>query len=74
MAKKGINDVIKLLKNNAEHGRAFHEHFEDVREQLLAEPWRRNDTHYQKSCQIAAAFIQAEILDQFNLKSLSRRD
>ena len=72
--KKTITDVIKFLKANPEFGRAFHEYFEDLREELIAVKWTRVDPGFSNKCNIAAEFIQSKVLNDFDLKSLSRRD
>jgi len=72
--KKSVQDVIKLLKDNPEYGRAFHEYFEDMRDELIAVKWTRTDPNFDKKCHIGAEFIQSSILNTFNLKELSRRD
>lgn len=66
--------VIKLLRANPEEGRAFYEHFEVLREELIASKWGSVNPLYSRKCNIAAEFIQAEVLNQFNLKDLSRKD
>jgi len=73
-SKKTISDVIKFLKENPDYGRAFYEHYEDMRDELIAVKWSRTDPNFDKKCHIGAEFIQAQILDAFQLKSLSRRD
>jgi len=72
--KKTIVDVIAFLKSNPEFGRAFHEYFEDKRDELISVQFHRNDPLFDKKCHISAQFIQSAILDEFQLKSLSRRD
>lgn len=72
--KKTITEVIKFLKANPEFGRAFHEYFEDMRDELIAAKWTRVDPQFDKKCHIAAEFIQSKILNDFGLKPLSRRD
>ncbi len=72
--RKDITDAIKLLKDNPEYGRAFHEHFEDLRDHLISVKWTRTDPEYSRKCNIAAEFIQHNILDMCGLKSLSRKD
>jgi len=72
--KKEISDVIKLLKSNPEYGRAFYEHFEDLRDHLISVKWTRTDPGFSNKCNIGAEFIQHNILDVFGLKSLSRKD
>jgi hypothetical protein len=72
--KKDINDVIKLLKDNPEFGRAFHEHFEDLREHLISVKWTRTDPEFSRKCNIGAEFLQHDIIDVFGLKGLSRKD
>jgi hypothetical protein len=72
--KKSISDVIKFLESNPEYGRAFHEYYEDLRDELIAVKWTRTDPNFDKKCAIGAEFIQANILNVFNLKKLSRRD
>jgi hypothetical protein len=68
-----IEDVKKFLKDNPEFGKAFHDHFEARREELLALPWICHALGMDKKAQIAASFIQEEILNDFGLKSISRR-
>jgi hypothetical protein len=67
-----INDVIKFLKTNPDMGRAFYEHFEDRRDELIGVKWTRADPELSRKCNVGAEVIQAEILDMFDLKSLSR--
>jgi len=73
MAKKSINDVKKLLKDNPEFGKAFHDYFENRREELISVPWVSHQPEMNKKCQMMAAFIQDEILNEFGLKTISRR-
>jgi len=72
MDKKSINDVKKLLRNNPEYGAAFHDYFETRREELIAVPWVSHNSEMNRKCQMMAAFIQDEILNEFNLKDVSR--
>lgn len=72
--KKSIDDVIKLLKDNPEYGRAFYEHYEDLRDHLIGVKWTRTDPGFSEKCNVAAEFVQADILNVFGLKSLSRKD
>jgi len=72
MDKKSINDVKKLLRNNPEYGAAFHDYFETRREELIAVPWVSHNAEMNRKCQMMAAFIQDEILNEFNLKDVSR--
>ena len=72
--KKTIADVIKLLRDNPEYGRAFYEYFEDKRDELISAQFTRTDPGFDKKCHISAQFVQNQILDEFKLKSLSRRD
>ena len=72
--KTTISDVIKFLETNPEMGRAFHEYYEDLRDELIAVKWTRTDPNFDKKCNIGAEFIQSNILNVFNLKKLSRRD
>jgi len=72
--KPTITDVIKLLRSNPEYGRAFHEYFEDMRDELIAAKFTRADIGFDKKCHISAEFIQSKILGEFALKDLSRRD
>lgn len=74
MKRKTITETMKFLKDNPEYGRSFYEYFEDMRDELIAEQFRRSDPQYHKQCQHSAAFIQDKILGDFGLKSLSRRD
>jgi hypothetical protein len=69
---ENITTVIKFLRDNPEFGRAFHEHFEDRRDDLIGVKWTRSDPELSRKCNIGAEMIQAEILDMFDLKSLSR--
>jgi len=73
MAKVGINDVKKLLRDNPEFGAAFHDYFETRREELIAVPWVSHNPEMNRKCQMIAAFIQDEILNEFNLKTVSRK-
>ena len=73
MANTKINDVKKLLRDNPEFGAAFHDYFETRREELIAVPWVSHNPQMNKKCQMIAAFIQDEILNEFNLKSVSKR-
>lgn len=72
--KKSIHDVITLLKENPEYGRAFYEHFEELRESLISARWRSVNPIYDKKCAAVESFVQEEILNQFGLKGLSRKD
>jgi hypothetical protein len=67
-----INDVIKFLKANPEMGRALHEYFEDRREELIAAKWKISDPFFSHKANIGAEVLQAEVLNLFDLKSLSR--
>jgi len=73
MANTSINDVKKLLRDNPEFGVAFHDYFETRRQELIAVPWVSHNPQMNKKCQMIAAFIQDEILNEFNLKSVSKR-
>ena len=73
MANKSINDVKKLLRDNPEFGAAFHEYYETRREELIAVPWVSHNPAMNRKCQMIAAFIQDEILNEFNLKSIARK-
>ena len=73
MAKTGINDVKKFLRDNPEFGAAFHDYFETRREELIAVPWVSHNPDMNKKCQMIAAFIQDEILNEFGLKAVSRQ-
>jgi hypothetical protein len=68
-----IEDVKKFLKDNPEFGKAFHDHFEQRREELISMPWVMHAIGMDKKAQVAAAFIQEEILNDFGLKAISRR-
>lgn len=68
---KTISDVKQLLKDNPEYGKAFHDYFEARREELIATTWVSRLTGEDKKCQIAASFIQNEVLDDFDLKDIS---
>ncbi len=73
MAKTGINDVKKFLRDNPEFGAAFHDYFETRREELIAVPWIAKKLGMNKESAICAAFIQDEILNEFGLKAVSRQ-
>ena len=73
MAKIGINEVKKFLRDNPEFGAAFHDYFETRREELIAVPWVSHKPEMNKKCQMIASFIQDEILNEFGLKSVSRQ-
>ncbi len=73
MDNKSINDVKKLLRDNPEFGAAFHNYFETRREELIAVPWVSHNPDMNRKCQIIAAFIQDELLNEFGLKGVSRK-
>ena len=70
--RKTINDVKKLLRDNPEYGAAFHDYFETRREELMAVPWVANDDALSRKCSLMAGFIQDELLNEFDLKDVSR--
>ncbi len=70
---KDYSDVLKFFRDSPEMGAAFYAHFEAKREELIALPWYRLDRFFDKKCQIAAQFIQAEILDASGLRDLTRK-
>lgn len=70
---KDWNDVLIMFKEFPEMGAAFYNHFETKREELISVPWFRIDKLFDKKCQIAAQFIQSEILDSSGLKHLTRK-
>jgi len=73
MDKKSINDVKSLLRANPEYGAAFHDYFETRREELIALPWVSHNPEMNRKCQVVAAFIQDELLNEFKLKDVSRK-
>ena len=73
MAKVEINDVKRLLRENPEYGAAFHDYFETRREELIAVPWVSHNPEMNRKCQMIAAFIQDEVLNEFGLKQVSRQ-
>ena len=68
-----ITDVKKFLKDNPEFGKAFHDHFEARREELISMPWVCHALGMDKKAIAVSAFIQEEILNDFGLKSISRK-
>ena len=71
--KKTLQDLKKLLRDDyPEYGKAFHDYFETRREELIAMPWVSHNPDMNRKCQINAAFIQDEILNEFGLKKISR--
>lgn len=70
---KDYSDVLKFFQSNHELGAAFYNHWEARREELISLPWYRLDKFFDKKCQIAAQFIQAEVLDSSGLKGLTRK-
>ena len=70
---KDYSDVLKFFQSNQELGAAFYNHWEARREELISLPWYRLDKFFDKKCQIAAQFIQAEVLDSSGLKALTRK-
>ncbi len=71
--KKTLNDLKKFLKESyPEYGKAFYDHFEERREELIAVPWVSHNPSLNAKCQMNAAFIQDEILNDFGLKRVSR--
>ena len=68
-----IEDVKKFLKDNPDFGKAFPDHFEQRREELISLPWIQHQLGMDKKAQACAAFIQEEILNDFGLKSISRK-
>jgi hypothetical protein len=68
-----IQDVKKFLQDNPEFGKAFHDHFEQRREELIAVPWLQHQLGLDKKAIANAAFIQDELLNEFGLKSISRK-
>jgi hypothetical protein len=68
-----IEDVKKFLKDNPDFGKAFHDHFEQRREELIAMPWICHALGMDKKATAVSAFIQEEILNDFGLKSISRK-
>ena len=73
MAKVEIKDVKRLLRENPEYGAAFHDYFETRREELIAVPWVSHNPEMNRKCQMIAAFIQDEVLNEFGLKQVSRQ-
>jgi hypothetical protein len=70
---KDWNDVLIMFKEFPELGAAFYSHYEAKRDELIAAPWYRVDKFFDRKCQIAAQFIQSEILDPSGLKDLTRK-
>jgi len=68
-----IEDVKKFLKDNPDFGKAFHDHFEQRREELIAMPWVCHALGMDEKAAAVSAFIQEEILNDFGLKSISRK-
>lgn len=68
-----IEDVKKFLADNPDFGKAFHDHFERRRDELIAVPWIQHQLGLDKKAIANAAFIQDEILNDFGLKSVSRK-
>ena len=71
--KKTLSDLKKFLRDDyPEYGKAFYDHFEKRREELIALPWVMHALGMDKKAQVVSAFIQDELLNEFDLKRVSR--
>ena len=73
LPKKTFHDLMKLCRDTPEYGQAYYEHFEGIRDSLLADSWMKANPYYEKKCQHVAQWIQAEILDASGFRDLSRK-
>ncbi len=53
---KTLSDLKKFLLNDyPEYGKAFYDHFEQRREELIAVPWVTDNPRMEAKCQMNAA-------------------
>lgn len=69
---ENISKIKKFLQDNPEVGVAFFDYYEQRREELIAVPWTSHNPAMNAKCQIVAAFIQEEILNDLGLKEVAR--
>lgn len=65
--------IKKFLHANPEVGAAFYDHWEKRREELISVPWTSHNPELNTKCQVVAAFINEELLNDFGLKEVSRK-